>query len=48
MCRDQRRLEHHVPQGTATTGDGPFTAKGSAIVRDRGLSYSPMFGQISG
>ncbi len=36
MCRDQGRLEHHVPQGTATTGDGPFTAKGSAVVRDWG------------
>jgi transposase len=35
MCRYQCRLEHHVPQGTATPGDGPFSAKGSAVVRDR-------------
>ena len=38
MCRDQGRLEHHVPQGTATTGDGPFPAKCSAVMRDRGQS----------
>lgn len=38
MCRDQCGLEHHVPQGTATSSDGPFPAKGSAVVRDRGQS----------
>lgn len=38
MCRDLCRLEHHVPQGTATSGDGSFPAKGSAVVRDRGQS----------
>lgn len=38
MCRYQCRLEHHVPQGTATSSDGPFPAKGSAVVRDRGQS----------
>ncbi len=31
-------MEHHVPQGSATTGDGPFSAKGSAVMRDRGQS----------
>lgn len=38
MCRDQCRLEHHMPQGTATSSDGPFSAKGPAVVRDRGQS----------
>ena len=38
VCRDQCRLEHHVPQGTATSSDGPFPAKGSAVERDRGQS----------
>lgn len=33
-CRDQGRLEHHVPRGKATTGDGPFSAKCSAVMRD--------------
>ncbi len=36
MCRDQGCLEHHMPEGTATTGDGPFPAKSSTVVRDRG------------
>lgn len=36
MCRDQGRLEHDVPQGATTTCNGPFFAKGSAVVRDRG------------
>ena len=38
ICRDQSSLKHHVAQGTATSGDGPFPAKGSAVVRDRGQS----------
>lgn len=38
MCRDQRRLDHHQPQGTTTIGDGPFPAKCSAVMRDRGQS----------
>lgn len=35
MYCDQGRLEHHVPQGMTTTGKGPLSAKGSAVVRDR-------------
>ena len=35
ICRDQCRLEHHVPQGTATAGDGLFPAQGCTVVRDR-------------
>ena len=31
----QRRLEHYMPQGTAIACDGLFSAKGSAVVRDR-------------
>lgn len=38
VCRYQCRLEHLVPQGTMTTGDGPFLVEGSAVVRDRGQS----------
>lgn len=38
MCRDQGCLEDQMPQGTATTGDGPFPAKCSAVMRDRGQS----------
>lgn len=36
MPRDQGRLEHHMSQGTATSGDGPFLAKDSAVAHDRG------------
>lgn len=34
MCRDQCGLEHHVPQVPATSSDGPFPTKGSAVMRD--------------
>lgn len=35
MCRDHSRLEQHVPQVTAPTGDCPFPTKSSAIGCDR-------------
>lgn len=38
MCRDQCRLEHHVPQGPATSSDGLFPTEGSAVMRDRSQS----------
>lgn len=38
MCCDQGRLEHHVPQSATTTGNGPFPAKCSAVMRNRGQS----------
>lgn len=38
MCRDQCRLEHHVPQGPAASSDGPFPTKCSAVMRDRSQS----------
>ena len=38
MCHNQGHLEHHVPTSTATTGDGAFPAKCSAVVCARGQS----------
>ena len=38
MCRNQCRLEHHVPQGPATSSDGSFPTKGSVVMRDRSQS----------
>ena len=38
MRRDQCRLEHHVPQSAAPTGDGPFPARRSAVMCGRGKS----------
>jgi hypothetical protein len=38
ICCDQCRLEHHVPRGTKTACDGPFSATDSAVVRDWGHS----------
>jgi hypothetical protein len=43
MCCDQRRLEHYMPQRTATACDGPFSAKDSAVVRDRGSGLKALF-----
>lgn len=34
MCRDQGRLEHHVPQSTATSSDGPFAETLRASLHD--------------
>ncbi|WP_241656981.1 hypothetical protein, partial [Falsigemmobacter intermedius] len=53
MCRDQGCLEHHVSQSTATSSDGPFPAKCSTVVRDRGQTVSaaacpPVMVPISG
>jgi hypothetical protein len=36
MCGDQCRLDHYVPEDTASSSYGPFPAKGPAFVRVRG------------
>jgi len=33
MCGDERRLEQDIPQSAPPSGDGPFAAQGTAVVR---------------
>ena len=47
VCGDQGSVEHHMPQITTTTGNGPFPAKSSAVACDRRRS-SGCYGLFAG